>query len=584
MGRVSSSVAGWLVRFARAPRVARTGWLLLAGGGFGVVAALLWLNRATVAETVARGDYRWLVVVLLVYLAAMGSAILGWHRICRELAISRGVRRDATYYALSTIAGRLPGGIWGLAARVYLYRSATVGARLAAAAWVVEQVVTVVAGLAVLVIWLVLGTLLDGGSSLLPSVALALVVGGAAVIAARRAIAQRWREADPVGAGGARRFPAARRWLSWIAVYTLVWTLGGLMLFATLRAFVALPVRALPVVEVAWIGSRTIALVVAILPSGLGLTEATLAVMLTTIVAAPVAATVAILVRLLTTLGEALVAGFFVAWDEARRVRRGPGRSVLRSSAARRIAMIEFRTSRRSAGAGRGYEEIYATEPIRHVDSFYRWALDLAATRPGDRVLDVSCGVGRVVDLAARRGLKAVGLDVALTALRRGRQAGARGAFVAGDAEALPLATASFDRVINLGSLEHYERPERGVAEMARVLRPGGRAVILVPNAFSYLHVMHVWRTGTVYDDGQPLQRYATRAAWTRLLEASGLRVRQIRKYHRVPPRSLVDLWWYLRQPHALLQLLATPFVPIDAASCFVFICERPETTNSLSV
>jgi SAM-dependent methyltransferase len=146
---------------------------------------------------------------------------------------------------------------------------------------------------------------------------------------------------------------------------------------------------------------------------------------------------------------------------------------------------------------------------------------------------------------------------------------------VTGDAEGLPFGDEAFDRIMNLGSVEHYEAPARAVREMARVLRPTGKAVILLPNAFAYQHALYVWRHGRVYDDGQPLQRYATDHDWRRLLEENGLRVVDTVKYQRVVPRTPGDLLWYLRRPRQLAQLAVSPLVPLHAANCFVYIAER---------
>ena len=244
--------------------------------------------------------------------------------------------------------------------------------------------------------------------------------------------------------------------------------------------------------------------------------------------------------------------------------------------------MIEFRTSRpdleRAPSPRDAYEDIYRTEPIQQIDSFYLWALSLANVQPGQRLLDVSCGTGRLVHLG--RELRAVGVDFSASAIYAARAQASNGAFLVGDAEALPFADGAFDRVINLGSLEHYDAPARAVREMARVLAPGGLAVILVPNTFSYLHVLYVWRHGRVFDDGQPLQRYGTHVEWRALLEANGLRVARTVKYQRVRPRFWRDAVWYLTRPTKLLQLLLTPFLPLHAASCFVFVCE-PRSAHS---
>ena len=239
--------------------------------------------------------------------------------------------------------------------------------------------------------------------------------------------------------------------------------------------------------------------------------------------------------------------------------------------------MIEFRT-RRGVVSGDDtpdYDAIYRDAPIQQIDSFYLWALRLAQVGPGQRLLDVSCGVARLVAFAQQRGIRAVGIDLSGEAISVARRAGVGGNLLVGNAEALPFPEASFDRVVNLGSIEHYECPDRAVAEMARVLRPDGQAVILLPNSFGYQHVLYVWRHGTIFDDGQPLQRYGTRAEWSALLERNGLSVEGIAKYQQVWPRTARDLGHYLRQPRKFLQVLLTPLLPVDSVNCFVFLCRK---------
>lgn len=246
--------------------------------------------------------------------------------------------------------------------------------------------------------------------------------------------------------------------------------------------------------------------------------------------------------------------------------------------------MIEFRTTRGTGAAAStpDYDAIYREAPIQQIDSFYLWALRLARVSPGQRLLDVSCGVARLVEFAQRRGIRSVGIDLSGEAIAVARRAGVRGELLVGNAQELPFPEASFDRVINLGSIEHYEHPDRAVAEMARVLRPDGRAVILLPNSFGYQHVLYVWRHGTIFDDGQPLQRYATRAAWNTLLEANGLSVEEIAKYQQVWPRTVRDLGHYLRQPRKFVQVLLTPLLPVDTVNCLVFLCRKRNSRTRL--
>src|SRR5437016_4980742 len=102
-----------------------------------------------------------------------------------------------------------------------------------------------------------------------------------------------------------------------------------------------------------------------------------------------------------------------------------------------------------------------------------------ARVRAGDRVLDVGCGTGVVSITAARLGAHATGLDLTPELLQRARE-NARISEVAvefheGDAEALPFADSSFDVVLSQFGHIFAPRPEVAVAEMLRVLKPGGR-------------------------------------------------------------------------------------------------------------
>jgi len=95
------------------------------------------------------------------------------------------------------------------------------------------------------------------------------------------------------------------------------------------------------------------------------------------------------------------------------------------------------------------------------------------------RILDVGCGTGGMLKELAAFGL-AIGLDRAPEALARcRRRSGAP--LVRGAAEGLPFPAGSFDLVTALDLLEHLDDDEAGLREIARVLRPGGLAVLTVP-------------------------------------------------------------------------------------------------------
>lgn len=107
----------------------------------------------------------------------------------------------------------------------------------------------------------------------------------------------------------------------------------------------------------------------------------------------------------------------------------------------------------------------------------------LAQLGPGQRALDVCCGTGDVALALARTGAQVTGLDFSpemlAVARRRARALPAPVDFVQGDALALPFADATFDAVTLSYGLRNLADFAAGLAEMARVLRPGGRLVVL---------------------------------------------------------------------------------------------------------
>lgn len=110
----------------------------------------------------------------------------------------------------------------------------------------------------------------------------------------------------------------------------------------------------------------------------------------------------------------------------------------------------------------------------------HRAEYQLCATLLGPgRVLDLGCGIGHSYEELAPR--ETVGLDVSAAAL-----AGQNRETVVADMRSLPFGDASFASVVAIHSIEHVPDPERMLAEVARVLVPGGRAIFATPNRLTF--------------------------------------------------------------------------------------------------
>ena len=110
-----------------------------------------------------------------------------------------------------------------------------------------------------------------------------------------------------------------------------------------------------------------------------------------------------------------------------------------------------------------------------------RWRRLAAATvvRPGDAVLDACCGTGDLAIAAERAGGRVTGLDFSEQMLVRARGKSKSVEWVLGDVTALPFDDSSFDAVTVGFGIRNVPDLEVGLAELARVLRPGGRVACL---------------------------------------------------------------------------------------------------------
>jgi SAM-dependent methyltransferase len=171
---------------------------------------------------------------------------------------------------------------------------------------------------------------------------------------------------------------------------------------------------------------------------------------------------------------------------------------------------------------------------------------------PGDRLLDLGCGGGRHAFEAYRRGADVVAFDTdhgelckvsGMTAamLAEGQvPPGAHARATGGDANAMPFGNEVFDRVIAAEVLEHVPSDRRAMAEIARVLRPGGLLAVTVP---AWLPERICWRLSDDYHNtpGGHVRIY-TRPELEAKLRTAGF---EVGRHHHA--HGLHSPYWWLK-------------------------------------
>lgn len=157
----------------------------------------------------------------------------------------------------------------------------------------------------------------------------------------------------------------------------------------------------------------------------------------------------------------------------------------------------------------------FAEDAARPDEKRIRRSLRFLGALDGLTHLDLGCGAGWAARLARREGRTrlTIGLDFSSTALNLARRHSPDIPWIQADGTALPVADASIDRLYCDGALEHFPDPAKGWSEIARILKPAGRALVIVPNFYVKTE--------------QPLEFRANYSGWTNLIERAGLRVEE---------------------------------------------------------
>jgi ubiquinone/menaquinone biosynthesis C-methylase UbiE len=163
----------------------------------------------------------------------------------------------------------------------------------------------------------------------------------------------------------------------------------------------------------------------------------------------------------------------------------------------------------------------------------------------GGLLVDLCCATGGHIPEVRQRGQYAVGLDFSLPFLRQAIQKNQQAGFVAADARKLPLATASIGLLYSLSALYLVPNFDQTIAEVSRVLRPGGRCVLDLGNQ----HSLNSYCVRHHYPE-LPASYHMPVSKMIRLCRENGLHVVEHRVFQLLPLWAGKPRWlWPLLHP-----------------------------------
>lgn len=177
----------------------------------------------------------------------------------------------------------------------------------------------------------------------------------------------------------------------------------------------------------------------------------------------------------------------------------------------------------------------------------------------------------RILTWAAGRGARAYGIDVSMPTIRQACDAAGPDVLrvVRADVRDIPFVDDTFDAVYSMGTIEHFDETQQAVNEIARVLKPGGRAIVGVPNRHDpFLRPLLVAGLSAVGLYGYGFEKSYSRASLRRMLRASGLEVVHETGILFIPGwLRMLDLACHVwcRPLSRLTGLLVQPFEWLDA-------------------
>ncbi len=279
---------------------------LVTAVSFGIMGMLLFINRETLLNSWREIRVGLLLAAFPVFLVGEVLGALAWGQMMNTLAPGLTLRQHGRIFVITHAARRIPGTVWHIVGRVAWYDRLGVPKRLSTLGSLLETVLIVLSGLIVALV--VIPLTVGASAGLLAAMAVGVLLS-AGLLHPRilHSILRR------LGAEPEPDKLTYRSVLGWLFLYLALWLVGGTILYQMLLALWPVPPLLWPVSIGAWSLAGVTGMLIQVLPSGLGISEATVSLALSTFVPSSIAVAAAIVMRVLLTVFE-FAAALLVYW------------------------------------------------------------------------------------------------------------------------------------------------------------------------------------------------------------------------------------------------------------------------------
>jgi ubiquinone/menaquinone biosynthesis C-methylase UbiE len=207
---------------------------------------------------------------------------------------------------------------------------------------------------------------------------------------------------------------------------------------------------------------------------------------------------------------------------------------------------------------------------MRSPESF-KPILNWLEVKPGNRLLDIGCGSGSLLS-NPEKITDPWGIDISENAIRISKERVPEAMYCVGDMQNLPYKRGSFDKVTNIGGLEHAPNMEKALHEIKRVCKDAGMFCIVVPNKdFLLYRILPI--EGTKQSAME--EHLLTLRNWKRLFNSEGINIVSINADRGPKIRKDLGIFVFFRGIIRKFILMLICLLPLDYTYQFVFICRK---------